>query len=451
MYKKIIAVITVLAVALFAVPTFAVFAASDFTVKKDSAGKSYISGYKGGGGEAVLPGNADYIGSGAFENNTKITSVIIPESCGSIGKKAFANCVNLRSVTFMGDVSQIGDEAFMNCVSLEEVIFDKMDAAVGNIGEKAFANCFGLETVNLPLNTKKIGEFAFGNCISLGSLTIPKNTSLIEKNAVGYMYDEKTERYFPADGETAAYISYYELYSGKLMEWYAPNTGKIVSLNVVKDSEGEEYAKENEMHYAYYKSVDVPKVTTEAELDSIVLKWNRIDGADAYKVSILNGNDFEEYKITTAKMCTVKGLESGKKYTFKVTVLSKIKANKYSELISSGQISAVTKAPVKEKSEDKGLPDAPEVTAEADSDNVSLSWKKVDNADAYRVEMYNSQTGRFEKYKVVYGKSCTVTGLQSGTEYRFKVVSLYSVKNKYADGGTSGEVAISTADIVKSR
>lgn len=399
-------------------------------------------------GSAVIPQGSD-ISADAFKDNTKVTSVTVPDGC-AVGNGAFKNCVNLKSVTFEGDVSYIGDEAFLNCTSLNKVTFKKPNASIRYVGKSAFANCFSLETVTLPTKTKEIREFAFGNCILLNTVTLPSGVSAVGSYAVGYMRDEKTGNYFIADGKTEAYISYYRMFNGDLLEWYSPNTGCAVSMNVVKDSASEKYAQDSGIRYSHYKAVEVPEVTASAETDSVVLKWNKVNGADAYRVSFLNNGKFSEYKTTVARICTVDGLESGKSYTFKVSVLNKIKANKYSELISSEEITVTTKVPETVEKKKSAIPEAPSVTAEASTDSITLRWKKVAGADAYRVRVYNASTNKYESYKTVYGRSCTVSGLESGIEYRFRVVSLYSVKNKYSEGKSTDDIVISTADIVRS-
>lgn len=430
--KKIFSVIIAFAMTALLLPS-AVFAA-DLSVSKN--------------GSAVIPQGSD-ISANAFKDNTKVKSVTVPDGC-SVGKNAFANCVNLRSVIFEGSVPYIGDEAFINCTSLEKITFKKPNASIKYIGKSAFANCFSLETVTLPTKTNEIREFAFGNCTSLNTVTLPNGISSVGSHAIGYMHDEKSGSYFAADGETEAYVSYYRMFNGELLEWYSPNKGCAVSMNVVKDSAAEKYAQDNGIKYSHYKSVEAPEVKASADTESIVLKWNKVNGADAYRVSILNNGKFKEYKTTIAKMCTVNGLESGKSYTFKVSVLSKIKANKYSELIGSEEITVTTKVPEKVEKRKPGIPAAPSVTAEASTDSIILKWKKVTDADAYRVRVYNASTNKYESYKTVYGRSCTVTGLESGTEYRFRVTSLYSVKNKYSEGKSTDDIVISTADIVKS-
>ncbi len=432
--KKIISLLLTMAMTALLLPAASVCAA-DLTVSKS--------------GKAVIPQNTKKVSAGAFKSNTDVTSAVIPDGC-AVENEAFANCVNLKSVTFEGSSAYIGSEAFLNCTSLEKLTFKKPNASIKYIGESAFKNCFALETVTLPSKTGEIREFAFGNCIALKTFTVPKVTS-VGTRAAGYMLNEKTGEYFIADGKTEAYISYYRMFNGDLLEWYSPNTGCAVSMNVVKDSAAEKYAHDSGISCSVYKSVEAPEVTASAGTDSIVLKWNKIEGADAYRVSFLNNGKFSEYKTTTAKMCTVDGLESGKSYTFKVSVLNKVKANKYSELISSEKITVTSTVPEIVEKPKPGIPEAPSVTAEASTDSITLRWKKIKNADAYQVRIYNSEKNRYEKYKNVYGRSCTVTGLKSGTEYKFKVISLYSVRNKYSEGKSTDDIVISTADIVKTK
>lgn len=432
--KKIITLLLTMAMTALLLPAASVCAA-DLTVSKS--------------GKAVIPQDTKKVSAGAFKSNTDVTSAVIPDGC-AVENEAFANCVNLKSVTFEGSSAYIGSEAFLNCTSLEKLTFKKPNASIKYIGESAFKNCFALETVTLPSKTGEIREFAFGNCIALKTFTVPKVTS-VGTRAAGYMLNEKTGEYFIADGKTEAYISYYRMFNGDLLEWYSPNTGCAVSMNVVKDSAAEKYAHDSGISCSVYKSVEAPEVTASAGTDSIVLKWNKIEGADAYRVSFLNNGKFSEYKTTTAKMCTVDGLESGKSYTFKVSVLNKVKANKYSELISSEKITVTTTVPEIVEKPKPGIPEAPSVTAEASTDSITLRWKKIKNADAYQVRIYNSEKNMYEKYKNVYGRSCTVTGLKSGTEYKFKVISLYSVRNKYSEGKSTDDIVISTADIVKTK
>lgn len=456
MLRKIAAIITFLSIAVCLLPKLDADAASDFTVKRDSFGNNYLSGYSGKGGEITLPKSIAYIGDGAFEGVLSITRVTVPSNCKSVGSKAFGSCLKLKEVVFEGSNIAIDNSAFSDCGSLENVIF-KNSSAKASIGKNAFKNCFALKNINLPSNTSAISEFAFGNCISMTYITVPKNAAVSAK-AIGYMYDEKSKSYFIADGDTEAYISTYELYKGKAIEWYAPKKGKALIMNVIKDSDAEKYARKNGIECVRYQSSAVPSVTAESDEESVSLKWNMIAGADAYRVYISTGTGFKMYKESSAKSCTVSGLESGKTYTFKVAVLVRIKGNRYSEVSCSENISVAVKSKTAQQSGNVNvnkakIPAAPVVTAVSDSTSITLEWKRVIHADAYKVSIFNEQKNKYEAYRIVTSKSCVLTGLESGKEYRLKVTSLYraGVGNKYSDGGASGDIVISTSKVVVSR
>ena len=91
------------------------------------------------------------------------------------------------------------------------------------------------------------------------------------------------------------------------------------------------------------------------------------------------------------------------------------------------------------KSTDK-LPAPTGLTAEKSSTKIVLGWNKVDGADAYRVYMRNSKTGKYEKYKTVKGEQCTVTDIQNNKEYKFIVAALDVVNGKYVAGTNSAAV-----------
>lgn len=58
--------------------------------------------------------------------------------------------------------------------------------------------------------------------------------------------------------------------------------------------------------------------------DKIVLKWNEVDGAKAYRVYKYDfkTGKYLKYKDVSGTKCTVKGLKSGTKYSFKVYALT---------------------------------------------------------------------------------------------------------------------------------
>lgn len=69
--------------------------------------------------------------------------------------------------------------------------------------------------------------------------------------------------------------------------------------------------------------------------------------------------------------------------------------------------------------------------------SITLSWDAVEGADAYRVYMLNSASGKYEKYKSVTKNSCKITKLSKGTKYYFKVSVLTKNGEKYKEKSNS--------------
>ncbi|MGN0664936.1 MAG: fibronectin type III domain-containing protein [Huintestinicola sp.] len=90
------------------------------------------------------------------------------------------------------------------------------------------------------------------------------------------------------------------------------------------------------------------KVTT----NSVVLTWDKVEGADAYRVYMYNAETkkYTKYKTVAGTKCTVKELESGTSYRFKVATLTK-SGKKYVLNGISSKVTAKTKAASKKKAE----------------------------------------------------------------------------------------------------
>lgn len=115
-----------------------------------------ITGYKGAGGEIVLP--------------SKIDGMRVNE----IGKRAFASAY-IESVEIPGSIRRIGAEAFVYS-SVKRVIFGE---GLREIPEMAFYSCKNLETVSLPTTLSVIGNSAFCACESLEYIVIPRSVGRI--------------------------------------------------------------------------------------------------------------------------------------------------------------------------------------------------------------------------------------------------------------------------------
>lgn len=83
---------------------------------------------------------------------------------------------------------------------------------------------------------------------------------------------------------------------------------------------------------------------------------------------------------------------------------------------------------------------APKVKSKkATNDTVSITWKKVKGAAGYNVYMYDSSKKVYAQYKMLSKTSCTVTGLDSGKTYKFKL-SAYSDNNGIKQEGKLSKV-----------
>jgi len=128
----------------------------------------------------------------AFNNNRKITSVVIGDNVKTIGKNAFNRCSEMVSITIPDSVTSIGEYAFQSCKKLETIQLPAqltevspymfswcsaltnvtMGEQVVSIGEYAFSNCAGLTGIALPANVEYIGEYAFSDCTGLANVDL---------------------------------------------------------------------------------------------------------------------------------------------------------------------------------------------------------------------------------------------------------------------------------------
>ncbi len=131
----------------------------------------------------VIITTADSIMDDAFSGCQSIKSVEIGNSVTSIGDYAFSGCSGLTSVTIPNSVTSIGSSAFYGCSGLSTVTIPN---SVISIGARAFYGCSGLTSVTIPNSVTSIEQEAFSGCSGLTSVTIGNNVTWIGGGAFSY-------------------------------------------------------------------------------------------------------------------------------------------------------------------------------------------------------------------------------------------------------------------------
>ena len=184
--------------------------AADYTTQSSEDSKEvYIAGLANDVADSItsvkIPSEIDgkpvtKIVASAFNNNKKITELVVPDSVTEIGINAFNNCSNLKEVTIPVDINTVN--CFNGCGATEKITYTygktgKMldrtnngdlyfsytleyrssslttvvfDDKISHIGDYAFYNQGQLVNVTLPNNEITVGNMAFQNCNNLQSI-----------------------------------------------------------------------------------------------------------------------------------------------------------------------------------------------------------------------------------------------------------------------------------------
>lgn len=204
--------------------TVCLFAAAktsgDWTYTTNEAGEVTLSGYKGAGGEVVVPAEIDgapvrHIGDGAFANPgplpegvpaeasaPQLAAVKLPDGLATIGGMAFLHAGQLTDVVIPDSVTAIGQSAFASCVNVTNLTLGN---GLQTIGEAAFTGLAKLANVSLPAGATNVAPGAFAHCTALTNIAVSTDNSAY-KSVEGVLFDKegKTLVQFPA-GKSGSY------------------------------------------------------------------------------------------------------------------------------------------------------------------------------------------------------------------------------------------------------
>ena len=134
----------------------------------------------------------DVIGSYAFYECSRLTSLTLPAGITSIGESAFDRCSGLTSLTLPAGITSIGSSAFGLCSGLTSLT---LPAGITQIDNYVFLGCSGLTSINLPTSITQIGDLAFIECSGLTSISLPASITKIGEQAFGgCIYNHRTTK-----------------------------------------------------------------------------------------------------------------------------------------------------------------------------------------------------------------------------------------------------------------
>ena len=324
--------------------------------------------------------------------------ITIPDGVVWIGENAFYGNRDITSVTIPASCWYwVDKQAFAFCPNLKTVTFN---GSIGGIGEGAFYGCTSLETVtfkgNVGLESGKggIGSYAFSYCMSLKTVDFRYSKAKVDMLGACAFSD-------------CIRLSSVKLPSG-LKYIYDDAFVNCAALAEIEVPSGTKISGSHVFGYMYKKSGAYVKA--DGSTKASIFYWKESEGNFSEAAGSITQ---KAITITTAKGC---------------------EAAKYAEAngISCNYTDEVYQLPPPEN-----------IKAERDAEKIVLTWDPVEDADGYRVYMYNLETDKYVEYKSVRAGKCTVTDIELGKEYKFIVASLdLADDGSYVRGKTSKAVTV---------
>ena len=130
--------------------------------------------------KVVIENGVTSIGNGAFSGCTNLALVELPADVTSIGAAAFSGCASLNLTELPDSLTSIGYCAFSDCTSLA---LTTLPSGVTLIRDEAFQNCTSLALTELPAGVTSIGDWVFRGCANLALTTLPAGITSIGRYA----------------------------------------------------------------------------------------------------------------------------------------------------------------------------------------------------------------------------------------------------------------------------
>ena len=414
----------------------------DFIFETSSSG-AVLTKYNGTATSVEIPSKVSgkpvtEIGGEAFWQNKTMTSVTIPSTVKTIGYAAFNECISLKKVVIPSSVTKLDDSVFWYCTALKTVIIPE---SVKTIGKDVFKGCNNLTAYTIAgskgeeyiktLDYVKLG-YRYASAIKLNystlavGLTAERDLKVTLSPEV--LYNSKVT--YKSSDEKVATVS---------------SSGKIKAVGIGKATITVTTADGSKLSAKCTVTVNPQKVktlkTTSVTADGVALKWSTITKATGYQIYKYNETSKKWEKLTNSSKTayTDKKVAMGDTVKYRVRAYTKVSSKTYYGEYSPTLTVGMSKPGA-----------VPKFTAAAAENYVKLTWTKADNANGYRVYLFNTKTNKFERKTSTTALNVKITGLKPNTEYKFAVQAYYKASSgdvSYSDSQKEVTVATRPASV----
>ena len=251
----------------------------------------------------------------------------------------------------------------------------------------------------------------------------------INGEELGKTYKIWQARYAQSTNPNQGYL----YYPGNYEYWQYSESGYIGSMKV-----------DCNFLYKNFNVKTKNRSVTSQTADTITLEWAKTEDALGYRIYRLDPDTGKYKKVGDTRECafTDENLDPATEYTYKIRAYWTIGGENYYAKYSSVVSSTTTTLPV------TGL----NVTSRT-ATTMTLEWKSVSKAKGYIIYQYVPDEDDYIQVATLKGKKSTsykVTGLETGTEYRFVVCAYLTYNDEQLTSDDSEELfAITKPGMVK--
>ena len=258
-----------------------------------------------------------------------------------------------------------------------------------------------LQTPTLKVTVNSSGTFKF----SWGKITGADKYQIYVKNSDGSYKLYKT---VTGTSVTSGVQTYNKQY-----------TYKVRAVNNKNNSATSAYSKTVSAKNTKKLGTPTLKVAVNSN-GTFKLSWNKITGADKYKVYVKNSDgSYKLYKTVTGTSLTTGVQTYNKQYTYKVRAVNSKKS-----AITSAYSNTV------DAKNTKKLPAPSNVKISVNKNgSFKITWNKVTGADKYQVYVLDSRTKKYTLLKTTTSNSVTTGVATKGVTYKYKVRAVKNSKS----------------------